>query len=222
MSKQTFCHGQKGHYISIEFIYLSNFHLLTSSFGVVFTSRWPGYSLTRSVIMLSTTLHIYLEKYRKFWERSPLIHKKGFHVKVSLRNLTKAESGAWCFPKSDNRRRSCMTCSPSANYSQWTPVTCLHSPWGGNWCCCWSTETDTWLKPFRSERASVYTGLVQEESDTYTCMYMCRGKHVLVHGPLLNPLKNKTKWMLVCLNKLACDTLLSCPGCTPPHATHPV
>lgn len=37
-----------------------------------------------------------------FWEWSPLIHKKGFHVKVSPGKSTKAESSAWCCPKSDN------------------------------------------------------------------------------------------------------------------------
>lgn len=58
---------------------------------------------TRVSVMLSITMCIYAEKYRNFWEWSPLIHKKEFHVKVSLGKLTKAESSAWCCPKSDNR-----------------------------------------------------------------------------------------------------------------------
>lgn len=58
---------------------------------------------TRIVVMLSYTMRSYAEKYRNIWEWSPLIHKKRFHVKASPGKLTKAESSAWCYPKSDNR-----------------------------------------------------------------------------------------------------------------------
>lgn len=54
-------------------------------------------------VMLYITMRFYAEKYRSFWEWSPLIHKKGIHVKVSLRKLIKEEGSACCCPKSDNR-----------------------------------------------------------------------------------------------------------------------
>lgn len=102
--------------------------------------------------MIVVTMLIYAEKYRNFGSGLPSSTKNDFMSKCPLGNWKRQKVVPGDAPSLITGCMSCMPCSASANYSQKAAARYLLSPWGGNWCCCWSAENTTQLKPITTNR----------------------------------------------------------------------